>query len=203
MSKAREYWTFLTRAIHAPATIGAIAPTSGHVANAVAGVIPSFGDPVVVELGPGTGAVSTAIRRRLGTRGRHLAVELDPEMVRFLRSDKPWLQVVEGDAGQLRELLAQVDVTRVDALITSIPWTLLEPAEQYRLLRESAQSLAPNGVFTTITYVTTLWRSATRTFVQALHEHFDEVVPRATVWPNVPPARIYVCRRPLLTAPGR
>ncbi|QUH05170.1 methyltransferase domain-containing protein [Saccharopolyspora erythraea] len=195
-AKLHEYRTFVSRALHRPGVVGAVLPTSRHVAAAVATVVPTTGAPVVVELGPGTGALSGEIDARLPERGRHLAVEIDPAMVRYLREAKPWLEVVEGDAARLRELLSATGAPKADAVISSIPWTLLPPAKQRELLREAAAALNTDGVFTTVTYLTTLWRATTREFVGALHETFDEVMPRSTVWRNLPPSRVYVCRRP-------
>lgn len=194
--KLRENLTFLTRALRQPSTMGAVLPTSQHVAAAVAAVVPSSGTPVVLELGPGTGALSDQIRARLPAGARHLAVEIDPKLVRYLRDTKPWLEVLEGDAAHLAALLESAGAHRVDAVISSIPWTLLPADKQRGLLGEVAAVLAPAGVFTTVTYITTLWRAPTRAFLQILHETFDEVLPRSTVWANLPPARVYACRRP-------
>ncbi|MER7014887.1 methyltransferase domain-containing protein [Saccharopolyspora sp. NPDC000359] len=194
--KLREYWTFLNSAARQPSTVGAVLPTSRYVAEAVASVVPSSGTPTVLELGPGTGALSGPIQRRLGEGARHLAVEIDPNMVQFLERTKPWLEVIEGDATHLRKLLDAAGADRVDAVISSIPWTLLPPDKQRELLHEAASVMSADAVFTTVTYSTTLWRSSTREFVNALHDTFDEVMPRSTIWRNVPPARVYACRRP-------
>lgn len=195
-----EYRTFVARAVRQPSTVGAVLPTSQHVAAAMAEVIPSSGTPTVVELGPGTGALSDAIRHRIPEGGRHIAVEIDPEMVRYLRSTKPWLDVIEGDATSLRALLASTGITRIDAVISSIPWTLLPAQSRQELLDEISRSLEPDGVFTAITYLTALWRRSSTDFDRSLRASFDEVLPRSAVWRNVPPARVYVCRRPRQTA---
>lgn len=195
-TKLQEYQTFVTQALRKPSTVGAVLPTSHYVAEAIADVIPSSGAPTVLELGPGTGALSGAIHDRLPERARHVAVEIDPEMVRYLRSAKPWLHVIEGDATHLSSLLAATGITEVDAVISSIPWTLLTPEKQRDLLSRAGDVMAPTAVFTTVTYLTTLWRANTVAFTRELHTAFDEVLPRSTVWRNVPPARIYVCRRP-------
>ncbi|MHA6801312.1 class I SAM-dependent methyltransferase [Bounagaea algeriensis] len=201
---AREYWTFLRRALRAPATMGAVLPTSGQVGAAVAGVVPSSAvtaardgrAPVVVEAGPGTGALSERIAQRVSPHTRQLAVEVDPELVAYLRQHKPWLDVIQADLADLPEHLAERGIGTVDALVTSIPWTLFDTEHQRRLLDACARVLEPSAPFTTVTYVTTLWRRSTRDFLALLEETFDEVLPRSTVLRNVPPAKIYVCRRP-------
>ncbi|MDQ4020899.1 MAG: SAM-dependent methyltransferase, partial [Actinomycetota bacterium] len=74
----RHLVPFLAAALRSPATMGAVAPSSSHLAARLAAVVPRVGEPVVVELGPGTGSVTTAIEHRLAGRGRHVAVEIDP-----------------------------------------------------------------------------------------------------------------------------
>ncbi|MEB3368754.1 class I SAM-dependent methyltransferase [Saccharopolyspora mangrovi] len=196
MNKSREYLMFVGRAVQNPSKVGAVLPTSEHVARAVADVVPSNGPSTVLELGPGTGALSGPIQQRIAPGSRHLAVEIDPELVRYLNRTKPWLEVIEGDASDLRKLLADAGVDRVDAVISSIPWTLLPGDKQRELLHEAASVMTPGGVFTTVTYLTTLWRAQTKEFIGALDDTFDEVFPRSAVWLNVPPARVYACRRP-------
>lgn len=178
--------------------MGAVLPTSASVANAIADVLPHTGTPTIVELGPGTGPLSDAIRDRTSDRAQHIAIELDPAMAAYLRETKPWLHVIEGDAANLRSLLDTAGVTEVDAVVSSIPWTLLPPAKQRAVLHAVADTLRPDGVFTAITYLTTLWRSNTTRFIRTLHEAFGEVLPRSAVWRNVPPARVYVCRQPII-----
>lgn len=196
LDQLREYRAFLTRAIKQPSTIGAVLPTSDHVAEAVAEVLPRTGKPTVLELGPGTGALSNAIHRHLPDGSLHIAVEVDPELVRYLETEKPWLRVLHGDAKDLGALLESIGVTQVDGVISSIPWTLLTQQRRREVLDEVAAALAPQGVFTTVTYITTLWRANTMTFTGALRDTFEEVLPRSAVWRNLPPARVYVCRRP-------
>lgn len=196
MNKPQEYLTFMHRAVRSPSTVGAVLPTSQYVAAAVADLVPAKEPCTVLELGPGTGALSGPLHRRIAAGSRHLAVEIDPELVAYLRESKPWLEVVQGDAHHLSKILADIGIERVDAVISSIPWTLLPPDQQRTLLAEAASIMSDTAVFTTVTYLTTLWREQTREFIGALEDTFEEVLPRSAVWRNVPPARIYACRRP-------
>lgn len=189
-----DYQTFLATALRRPGVVGAVAPSSSGLAELLAAVTPTTGSPVVVELGPGTGSVSTAIRRRLPAGGRHIAVEIDPAMVRHLRSTHPWLEVVHGDAADLVAL-----GVRADAVVSGLPWSLLRPERQHRILDQAARILTPGGAFTTFAYRHTGLMASARGFHRLLRSTFDEVIASQTVWWNVPPARIYACRRPLLT----
>lgn len=195
-----DYRHFVTRAVRSPATVGAVAPSSPFLASEMAAVVPSSGRPVVVELGPGTGACSPAVKRRLPASGRHVAIEIDAEMVRYLRDKQPGLEVIHGDAANLAALLADAGIESVDAVVSGLPWSIFRGELQESILSEVGKVLAPGGAFTTFAYVHALGMSGARSFRRRLGDAFDEVVTSRTIWRNVPPARTYVCRRPAASA---
>jgi phosphatidylethanolamine/phosphatidyl-N-methylethanolamine N-methyltransferase len=188
---------FLAAALRNPAGVGAIAPSSPRLAGLLASVVPTSGAPVVVELGPGTGAISAVIERRLPAAGRHLAVELDAALVAHLRATRPGLEVIEGDAARLVELLAEPRVTRVDAVVSGLPWALFDQATQESILGQVAGVIGAHGAFATFAYLHGMPLAAARRFRRTLRASFDEVIVSATVWRNLPPAFAYVCRRPV------
>jgi phospholipid N-methyltransferase len=187
---------FLAAALRSPATMGAVVPSSQRLGAVLASVVPRSGSPVVVELGPGTGAVSAVIAQRLPPGARHLAVELDPEMVEYLRRTRPELEVVPGNAAQLAALLAERGVTHVDAVVCGLPWALFDDTTQESLLEQVSTVIGTTGAFTTFAYLHGMTLTAARRFRRTLRDTFDEVLVSATVWRNVPPAFVYVCRRP-------
>ncbi|MER7014886.1 methyltransferase domain-containing protein [Saccharopolyspora sp. NPDC000359] len=194
--KLGEYRTFLRSAVRNPRVVGAATPTSAAVAATVAQVVPTTGTPVVVELGPGTGSLSDGIHARLPQGARHLGIELGEGMVEHLRAHKPWLEVVHADASDLLALLDKRGITRVDAVISSIPWSLMPGGAQDHLLRQAAEALAPHGAFTALTYLPADRTPGGRRFRNRLEHVFDEVLTHTT-WRNLPPILHYVCRRPL------
>jgi len=193
---------FLAAVVRRPVTMGAVVPSSSRLAAVLASVVPRVGSPVVVELGPGTGVVSAAIDERLPAGARHLAVELDPDMVVFLRRTRPGLDVVHGDAAQLATLLADRDVSRVSAVVSGLPWALFDTATQSAILGEVSRVIGTTGAFTTFAYLHGMSLAGARRFRRTLRDTFDEVLVSATVWRNVPPAFVYVCRRPHRVRPS-
>jgi phosphatidylethanolamine/phosphatidyl-N-methylethanolamine N-methyltransferase len=187
---------FLAAALRHPATMGAIAPSSPRLGAVLASVVPRAGEPVVVELGPGTGAVSAVIAEKLPPGARHLAVELDPAMVEFLTRTRPELEVVQGNAADLGALLAERGITAVDAVVCGLPWALFDDATQTALLGEISRVIGDRGAFTTFAYLHGMTLGAARRFRRRLRDTFDEVLVSATVWRNLPPAFVYACRRP-------
>lgn len=167
----------------------------------MAAVVPSSrygndGCPTVVELGPGTGALSAAVARRLPRGGRHLAIELDPGMVGYLRQAHPRLEVIKGDAANLGSLLRDAGVRTVDAVVSGLPWSIFSGKLQQDILLEIGEVLAPGAAFATFAYVHAMGMSGAQGFRRRIGLAFDEVMTTQTVWRNLPPARVYVCRRP-------
>jgi phosphatidylethanolamine/phosphatidyl-N-methylethanolamine N-methyltransferase len=198
---SRHLVAFLAAVLRSPATVGAVAPSSPHLAARLAAVVPRVGEPVVVELGPGTGSVTTAIEYRLAGRGRHLAVEIDPVLANYLRAEHPGVEVLVGDAAELEQLFAQYQVCAVDALVSGLPWSLIDADAAREILDATARSLRPHGCFTTFAYLHALPMTRARQFRALLGEIFDEVLTTRTVWWNLPPAVTYVCRRPRAVRP--
>ena len=200
---SRHVVAFLAAVVRSPATVGAVAPSSSQLAARLAAVVPRVGEPVVVELGPGTGSVTTAIECRLGGRGRHVAVEIDRVLAEYLRAEHPAVEVLVGDAVELERLFAMNHMPAVDAVISGLPWSLIDPDSQRAIVSATARSLAPAGCFTTFAYVHALSMTRARQFRTLLDEVFDEVLTTRTVWWNLPPAVTYVCRRPRAGVDGR
>jgi len=190
---------FFAAVLRKPGQIGAVAPSSPSLAGVIASVVPTAGAPVVVELGPGTGAVTTAIDDRLDPGARHLAVELDPRMAGFLRQAHPGLEVVEGDAAKLQSLLEERGVEHADAVVSGLPWALFDDVTQASILSQVADVIGPDGVFATFAYRHGMALAAARRFRRTLHATFAEVQLTPTVWRNMPPAFVYVCRHPRMT----
>jgi phospholipid N-methyltransferase len=193
---SRHVIAFLAAVLRSPATVGAVAPSSPYLAARLATVVPRVGHPVVVELGPGTGSVTTAIEYQLAGRGRHLAVEIDPVLARYLRTEHPGVEVLVGDAAELERLFAEHQVSGVDAVVSGLPWSLIEGDAQLAIIDATARSLRPGGCFTTFAYLHALSMSRARQFQALLGEVFHEVLTTRTVWWNLPPAVTYVCRGP-------
>jgi phosphatidylethanolamine/phosphatidyl-N-methylethanolamine N-methyltransferase len=187
---------FMAVALRKQGVVGAIAPSSPALARALTAVVPTSGTPVVVELGPGTGSISEAIRARTATGSRHLAVEIEPDLVAHLRRTKPWMETIQGDAADLGELLASAGVDRVDAVVSTLPWSLFPGEQQERIVGEIGRVLASGGAFTTVTYLHAVPLAGARAFRRRLRSAFDEVLTTGPVWRNLPPGMTYVCRRP-------
>ncbi|GII60746.1 methyltransferase [Sphaerisporangium krabiense] len=193
---ANDTALFFRQFVRSPATTGAVAPSSLRLARVVSAPVPERGDPVIVELGPGTGVFTGEIQRRLAGRGHHLAVEINPLLATRLARRHPGATVVVADAADLPRLLAEHGLDHADAVVSGLPWAAFPGALQDRLLGAISDVLVKGGAFTTFAYVHARALPPALRFRRRLLETFEEVVAGRTVWANLPPAFVYHARRP-------
>lgn len=193
-----DTWTFLREFARSPWQTASVAPSSTALAAEMTSSVPVDGEPVVVELGPGTGAFTRAIADRLGGRGHHLAVELNPRWAELLTQRHPAIDVVCADTAELPALLAERGLTRVDAVVSGLPWVAYAPGPTGRGLHAMiVDALAPTGVFTQFGYAWTRWAPPARRQLAELRAHFGEVTTSPVVRRNLPPAVVHRARTPL------
>ena len=149
----------------------------------------------VVEFGVGTGCVTREILRRLRPDARLISLEINPAFVAGCTSvGDPRFTLVEGCATRLPEILRAQGVDKVDAVVSSLPLSLMDEAVVDRILDVAQDSLAPSGVFTQYQY--SLSNHARMT------ARYGDVAVKFTL-ANVPPAFVYVCRQGRTTTPAR
>jgi phosphatidylethanolamine/phosphatidyl-N-methylethanolamine N-methyltransferase len=179
--------------LRAPARVATVTASSDALVTAVATGWPDTAEPVVVELGAGSGRVTDALQRRLRGRGRHLAIEISPVLADRLAARHPDVTVVCADAGDLHTVLREHDVERVDVVSSLLPWAAYAAAPIPAI---AAAVLAPAGTFLQVALSMTQWMPPARRQRHELREAFGEVTVGPTVWRNLPPARVLVARAP-------
>ncbi|MFF4807873.1 class I SAM-dependent methyltransferase [Micromonospora chersina] len=188
---------FLGQFARHPFTTGAVLPSGPALARDITAAVPRTGQPLVVELGPGTGAFTRAIQQRLAGRGQHLAVELNPRFAAALARRHPAVRVVRADAAALDRVLAEQHLPAADVVVSGLPWAAFGAARQLAVLDAVRATLRPGGAFTTFAYRHALATGPARRFRRLLTGAFEEVTVGRTVWSNLPPALVYHCRRPM------
>jgi phosphatidylethanolamine/phosphatidyl-N-methylethanolamine N-methyltransferase len=82
--------------------------------------------------------------------------------------------------------------------VSGLPWVAYDC--QPPLFHSAARSIAPTGVYTQFAYTWSRWGAPARRLLAGLRAEFEEVVTTSTVWRNLPPAVVYVSRRPRASA---
>jgi phosphatidylethanolamine/phosphatidyl-N-methylethanolamine N-methyltransferase len=186
---------FLAQFRRSPRSVGAIVPSSRELAETMIAPIDFANAVTVVEFGPGTGAITTAIAARLSERTGYLGVEINPEFHGALTKRFPHLTFVNRSAEDLDAILDSVSVDQVDAIVCGLPWASLPSSLQRGILNAVGRRLRPGGLFVTFAYLQGLLMPAAWQLRRRLKAEFSVVKTTRIVWNNLPPAFAYVCQR--------
>lgn len=187
---------FLLQALRTPRQIGAIAPSGRRLAAQAASLIASDRPQTIVELGPGTGVITDALHARRPPDSTLCAVEINAAMAGHLTDTRPWLQVIHGDAAELQQLLQRTAIGPVDLIISAMPWSVLPPAKRNDILDAITEVLSPHGTLATVVTLPVRRLQAIRDLRLRLDTIFGQVRQTSTIWPNIPPANLWVCTNP-------
>ncbi|HTY89468.1 MAG TPA: methyltransferase domain-containing protein [Candidatus Acidoferrum sp.] len=180
---------FLREWIADPQRTGAVAPSSAQLAAAMAHWLPTDRESYVLELGPGTGAVTGALISRGLREDRLVAIEKNPTLARLLRERYPSAHIITGDAWHLDELLLDRSdpIDRVGAVISSLPLVNFPLAQAEQLAEKIRTVLEPHGTWVQYSYHIHKRRTRGTSRFQLLASKI--------VWFNLPPARVNVYRK--------
>ncbi|HET6183487.1 MAG TPA: methyltransferase [Acetobacteraceae bacterium] len=148
----------------------------------------------IVELGPGTGALTAIIAARLSPRHRYLGIEINPRFVRPLRARFPGLVFAHASVVELGAVLEVHGWTGFDMVVSGLPWASLPIGLQTRAFAELARHARPGAVLTTFAYLHGLAAPGSIALRRRMRATFKRVERGPIVWGNLPPALVYVGR---------
>lgn len=173
--------------------IGAIAPSSRHLAERVLEGLELHHAKAVLEFGPGTGAITERLLPRLGTSTRFIAIELNPVLAASFRKRYPNVQLREESVENTRKICQEEGIQSVDVIVCGLPWASFSDELQDRLLDATLEVLKPGGVLVSFAYHLGTWLPAGRRIRRKLESRFSSVRKSRSVWRNLPPAFVYRC----------
>jgi phosphatidylethanolamine/phosphatidyl-N-methylethanolamine N-methyltransferase len=178
---------FIRSWIEKPLAMGAVTPSSKVLARAMARYVDPNNPGPVIELGPGTGAVTEALVNQGIHPSRLVLVEFNPSFCLLLRKRYPEATVVQGDAYGIRRLLTGLLEEPAAAVVSGLPLVTKPFKVRIRLLGEALGLMAPGAPFVQFTYA----------MVPPIPKRPNGVKAEASdvIWMNLPPARVWVYRK--------
>jgi phosphatidylethanolamine/phosphatidyl-N-methylethanolamine N-methyltransferase len=178
---------FLRSWIEKPLHMGAVMPSGRILARTMAQYVDIDSKGPVVELGPGTGAITSALIEHGIDQKRLVLVEYNPGFCALLRDRYPHAKIVQGDAYTLRESLRNVLSAPASAVVSGLPLVTKPMLTRLKLIRDAFVALAPGAPFVQFTY------SVAPPIPKSLPGVSTEASER--IWMNLPPARVWVYRK--------
>lgn len=187
MATLSDTGLFLQEWMANPKRTGSVVPSSKRLAATMARWLPQNPDSYVLELGPGTGAVTEALLKQGLREEKLVAIERNPKLAALLRERFPNAHIIAGDAWQMDALLRNRHIENVGAVMSSLPLLNFSLEEAEALAQKIRTVLQPQGNWVQYSY--------------GIHKRR----PRGTsdfrlhaskiVWLNLPPARVSVFQK--------
>jgi phospholipid N-methyltransferase len=192
-------------------TTGAILPSGRRLAAALSRYVTEGNGAArrILEVGPGTGAVTHFIVRSLGPADRLDLVELNAQFVQRLRQrfeTEPALAAASRQTRILHQPVEELSDSRCyDVIVSGLPLNNFAVADVERLLATLARLLAPGGTLSFFQYVGVRRAKALvcgaeqRRRLQGIERALQELlagreIRRECIWLNLPPAWVHHVR---------
>lgn len=179
---------FLRESIRNLKTTGSVARSSRFLCRRIAGKIDPAQASVVVELGPGDGAITRHILDRLRPDAQVLVFEINDVFIEKLRSvfDDPRITLIHDSAENIGQYLEERGILSVDYFISGIPFVMLPESLAENITGACRQWLRPGGKFIQFHYSPLLVQFYKRVFGNAE----VDFIPL-----NIPPAFVVSCEK--------
>jgi phosphatidylethanolamine/phosphatidyl-N-methylethanolamine N-methyltransferase len=178
---------FIRSWIEKPLSMGAVMPSGRILARTMAQYVDTQSEGPIVELGPGTGAITSALIQHGVDQSRLVLVEYSPNFCALLRERYPKATVVQGDAYAICDTLGDILENPVSSVVSGLPLVTKPMLMRRRLLRDAFTLMKHGAPFIQFTY------SVAPPIPKSLPGVLTEASER--IWMNVPPARVWVYRK--------
>ena len=178
---------FLRSWMEKPLATGAVTPSGKPLARAMASYVDPDLDGKVIELGPGTGAVTAALVEQGIDPERLVLIEFNPSFCRLLRARYPEATVVQGDAYAIRRFAGSLIRRPAAAVVSSLPLFTKPLKFRLRLVSDAFGLMHPGAPFIQFTYAV----------VPPIPKELEGATTECSerIWLNLPPARVWVYRQ--------
>lgn len=162
-------------------TTGALFQTSTKVEQAITSEVPTQENQVVVEYGMGHGNITAEILKKLHPTSKLYSFEINEEFCAQVKEEikDDRLIIINAGAEDIVEQVAE----EVDAIVSSIPFTLFSKEKVSQILSQSYDKMKEGSFLSQVQYSKVMRKN--------FESHFDELTINQVS--KIPPEIIYHC----------
>jgi len=180
--KSRNFFSeVIKQGIH----IGAVAPSSKFLVKKMIDPIDFSKVKCIVEFGPGIGTITHELLNRMPQDAILIVFEINKEFCEKLRNiDDSRIKIIGDSAENLELYLQSQNISKVDYIVSSLPFTLIPNLVVRKILKIAKSVLTPKGAFIQYQYSLNAYTKLRKTF-RRVDLNFTPI--------NLPPAFIFTC----------
>ncbi|AUC86121.1 ribosomal RNA adenine dimethylase [Polaribacter sp. ALD11] len=179
---------FFKEAVKNLKIVGTVVPSSRFLANRMLKEIDFSKVNVLVELGPGNGAITKHILNRLPPNAILICFEINNCFYKQLLELKhPQLVVVKSSAEKIKEELSLLGFDKTNHIVSSLPLTIIPDKISKEILNSSFDVLENGGTYIQFQYSLSYFKKLKKVFNTFITLDFEPL--------NIPPAFVYRCKK--------
>jgi len=194
---------FFSESLQSFKVTASLFPSSRHLASALLRTIDFARCTRIVELGSGTGPITAEILKKMRPDAVLYAIDVNPAFVAHVSKKFADARLVPlvGRAEDLGQIMGGLGVPKVDAIISSLGLSMMDDAQRRAIVGQAAMCLQSSGLMSQYQYLHAggdpNWLSNVGLLFSAerfLKQYFGSVDSERVLL-NLPPARVFICRR--------
>ncbi len=181
-------FNFFKEAVKNYKTSGTVVPSSKFLAKKMLKGIDFKAIKLVVELGPGNGAITHNILNKLPANSILVCFEINDAFYDELKKiNHPQLIVLKASAENIKEEILKLGFNKADCIVSSLPLSIIPNEISDTILSESYAFLKQKGQFIQYQYSLSYYKKLKEVFGNNITLNFEPF--------NFPPAFVYKCSK--------
>ncbi len=181
--------------IRNPVAISAVAPSSQDLARAMVRGLSLQPGEGLIEIGPGTGALTRQIREVIPNPEDYLGIELEERFVQLLQQHYPRFTFVQNSMVNAYDIHQDAEKSDVKVIISGLAVSTLPREIQDRFIENLDRILEPGSMFRMFQYIHAYPLPSSVRFRRRMAAHFRDYHRSPLVLRNLPPAYVVTWTR--------
>lgn len=173
-----------------PLGVGSVAPSSKALAETMVADVNPTPNSIALELGVGTGAITSAISAKLTKRNSYLGIEIDKKLANFVQSRFPHLLIINSDACLVAKKHKESGLGKIGFILSGIPFVSLPKNVCESILEELDGFMKDGCMFRTFQYLHGYHTPPARRLRTYMNGKYGLMEKSPVVIKNIPPAVI-------------
>jgi phospholipid N-methyltransferase len=190
-SSGDSRWLFIRQFFKRPGEVASVIPSSP---NLVRGLLAGFNFSslkLVIEYGPGTGAITYQILEKMPEGAKFIAAEPNPVFRAHLMEEMLPIEIIPDYAQNIAPRVLEIH-GQADLVVSGLPCSIMSLDVLQELFESTSKLLKKDGEFRMFIYTHTLMMPKMHQMMTILRKNFSRV-DTSVVWLNFPPATIIRC----------